>query len=171
MLARLHGRHAVPADTSFPILTLKRFWPRVFERLGWAVAKVVAESPAELRLGYNCAMLMTATIERLTGATAVVTLSGAVVLGTSLKAAEAQVQAVIAEGVSKLVIDLANVDHIDSAGLGMLVDIYGALSVKHGVLRLCGVAPNVLKLLQLTGTDGFLAVDASLEDALIAVEP
>jgi anti-anti-sigma factor len=116
-------------------------------------------------------MLMTATIERVTGATAVLTLSGPLILGASLKAAEAQVRAVIAEGVSKLVVDLTSVDSIDSAGLGMLVYIYGALSEKHGLLRLCGVAPPVLKMLQLTGTSGFLAMDASLEDSFIAIQP
>ena len=122
-------------------------------------------------LAYNCAMLMTATIERVTGATAVLTLSGPLILGPPLKAAEAQVRAVIAEGVSKLVVDVSSVDQIDNAGLGLLVHIYGALSMKRGVLRLCGVAPSVQKMLQLTGTSGFLAMDANLEDSFIAIQP
>jgi anti-anti-sigma factor len=104
---------------------------------------------------------MSATIDRLTNATAVVTLSGPLTLGTSLKVA----------GVSKMVIDLTSVDFIDSAGLGMLVFTYGTLSEKHGSLRLCGVSPRVLHLLQLTKTDGFLAVDASREDSLTALQP
>jgi anti-anti-sigma factor len=114
---------------------------------------------------------MSATIDRLTNATAVVTLSGPLTLGTSLKVADSQVQTVIAEGVSKMVIDLTSVDFIDSAGLGMLVFTYGTLSEKHGSLRLCGVSPRVLHLLQLTKTDGFLAVDASREDSLTALQP
>jgi anti-anti-sigma factor len=116
-------------------------------------------------------MLMTATIDRLTGATAVVTLSGPLTLGTSLKVADAQVQAVIAEGVSKLVVDLTHVDYIDSAGLGMLVYTYGTLSEKNGSLCLCGVSQRILKLLQLTKTDGFLAIEPNREDALAKLEP
>jgi len=55
-------------------------------------------------------------------------------LGTSLKLADAQVQTAIAEGVSKMVIDLTSVDFVDSAGLGMLVCTYGALNEKGGAL-------------------------------------
>ena len=115
-------------------------------------------------------MLMTATIDRLPDAIAVVTLSGPLTLGTSLKLADAQVQTAIAEGVSKMVIDLTRVDFVDSAGLGMLVCTYGALNEKGGALRLCGVAPRVQKLLQLTKTDGFLSLDASREDSLTALQ-
>jgi stage II sporulation protein AA (anti-sigma F factor antagonist) len=115
-------------------------------------------------------MLMTATIEKLADATAVVTLSGPLTLGTSLKLADAQVQTAIAEGVSKMVVDLTSVDFIDSAGLGMLVCTYGALNEKSGALRLCGVAPRVLKLLELTKTDGFLPIDASRADSLAALK-
>ena len=56
------------------------------------------------------------------------------------------------------------------AGLGMLVCTYGALNEKGVALRLCGVAPRVQKLLQLTKTDGFLSLDASREDSLTALQ-
>ena len=72
-------------------------------------------------------MLMTATIERLPEATAVVTFSGAMALGTSLKIADSQVRAAIADGVTRLVFDLTAVDYRDSAGLGMIVFTYGAV--------------------------------------------
>jgi anti-anti-sigma regulatory factor len=52
----------------------------------------------------------------------------------------------------------------------MLVCTYGALNEKGGALRLCGVAPRVQKLLQLTKTDGFLSLDASREDSLTALQ-
>lgn len=111
-------------------------------------------------------MLVNATIERLPQSTAVVTLSGPLTLGTSLKVADSQVQAAIADGVTHVVFDLTNVDYVDSAGLGMMVYVYGALNEKNGSLRLCGVAPRILSLLQLTKTDSFLAIDASREDSL-----
>ena len=115
-------------------------------------------------------MLMTATIERLPEATAVVTFSGAMALGTSLKIADSQVRAAIADGVTRLVFDLTAVDNLDSAGLGMIVYTYGALREKSGTLRLCGVAPRVASLLKLTNSDSFLPIDASREESLAALK-
>ncbi len=114
-------------------------------------------------------MLVTAIIERLPDATAVVTVSGPMTQGSSLKIAESQVRAAIADGVSRLVFDLTGVEYIDSAGLGMIVFAYGALSQKNGTLRLCGVAPRVASLLKLTRTDGFLPMDAGREESLAAL--
>ena len=114
-------------------------------------------------------MLMTATIERLPEATAVVTFSGAMALGTSLKIADSQVRAIIADGVTQLVFDLTAVDNLDSAGLGMIVYTFGALREKNGTLRLCGVAPRVASLLKLTKTDTYLAIDPAREESLAAL--
>ncbi len=115
-------------------------------------------------------MFVSATIERLPEATAVVTMSGPLALGTSLKVADSQVQAAIADGVTRMVLDLTSVDYVDSAGLGMLVCTYGALNEKKGSLRLCGVAPRVLSLLKITKTDSFLAIDGAREDSLAALK-
>ena len=118
---------------------------------------------------YNSAMLLTANIEKLHEQTAVVTFSGPLTLGTSLKMADSQVQAAIADGVTRMVFDLSNVDYVDSAGLGMLVYIYGALNEKNGTFRLCGVSQRVLSLFTLTKTDSFLTVDGSREESLAAL--
>ena len=48
-----------------------------------------------------------------------------------------------------MVIDLTAVDYVDSAGLGLLMYTYGTLNGNNGALRLCGVAPRVMSLLQL----------------------
>jgi anti-sigma B factor antagonist len=114
-------------------------------------------------------MLMTVTIERLPEATAVVTVSGPMALGTSLKIADSQVRAAIADGVTRLVFDLTGVDYLDSAGLGMIVYTYGAVREKKGVLRLCGVAPRVASLLKLTNTDSYLSIDPAREESLAAL--
>jgi anti-anti-sigma factor len=59
---------------------------------------------------------------------------------------------------------------MDSAGLGMIVFIFGTLREKQGALRICGVAPRLLTLLQLTKTDTFLAIDQTRADSLAALE-
>ncbi|HTW45992.1 MAG TPA: STAS domain-containing protein [Acidobacteriaceae bacterium] len=114
-------------------------------------------------------MPLTTSIERLANETAVVTFQGPLTLGTSLKVADSQVQAAIADGVSRMVFDLAGVDFVDSAGLGLLVYVYGVLSQKNGALRLCGVSQRVLTVFQLTKTDALLAVDGCRDDSLAAL--
>ncbi len=115
-------------------------------------------------------MPLSATIEKLPDATAVITLSGQMTLGTSLKVADSQVQGLIGDGVTKMVIDLSAVDYMDSAGLGMLVYVFGTLREKTGILRICGVAPRLLSLLKLTKTDTFLSIDQSRSESLAALE-
>lgn len=110
-----------------------------------------------------------ATIEKFPNDTAVVTLTGQLTLGTSLKLADSQINAAIANGVTKMVIDLKGVDFVDSVGLGLLVYAYGTLNEKNGTLRLCGVAPRILLLFRITRTDTFLVIDESREESLAAL--
>lgn len=99
-----------------------------------------------------------------------VTLSGPLTMGSSLKLADSQVHAAVEDGVTKLVFDLTDVAFLDSAGLGMIVFVYGALNEKGGAVRLCGVAPRVMSLLKTTKTDGFLGIDKCREDSLAALQ-
>lgn len=114
-------------------------------------------------------MPLSASIESLPERIAVVTLSGGLTLGTSLKIADSQIQAAIEDGATKMVIDLTDVEYVDSAGLGMLMYAYGMLNEKKGSLRLCGVIPRVMSLLQMTKTDTFLPIDTSRDESLAAI--
>jgi anti-anti-sigma factor len=114
-------------------------------------------------------MPVSASIENLPQGIAVVKLSGGLTLGTSLKIADSQIQATIADGVTRMVIDLTDVEYVDSAGLGMLVYVYGTINEKKGALRLCGVDPRVLSLLKITKTDTFLPIDATCDESLAAL--
>lgn len=118
---------------------------------------------------YNSPMPLSASIESLPERIAVVTLSGGLTLGTSLKIADSQIQAAIEDGATKMVIDLTDVEYVDSAGLGMLMYAYGMLNEKKGSLRLCGVIPRVMSLLQMTKTDTFLPIDTSRDESLAAI--
>ena len=99
-----------------------------------------------------------------------VRLSGGLTLGTSLKIADSQIQSAIEGGVTRMVIDLTDVEYVDSAGLGMLMYAYGMLNEKQGSLRLCGVTARVMSLLQMTKTDMFLPIDKSLDESLAALK-
>lgn len=86
-----------------------------------------------------------------------------------MQMADAQVQAAIANGVTRMVFDLSSVDYADSAGLGMLVYVCGILGEKNGTIRLCGVGPRVASLLKLTKTDALFAIDDSRKDSVAAL--
>lgn len=115
-------------------------------------------------------MPLSATIEKLPEATAIATLQGHLTLGSSLQLIDSQINAAITEGVTSMVIDLTGVDYVDSAGLGMLMYTYGTLNGKNGSLRLCGVAPRVMSLLQLTKTDAVLSIDPTRAESLAALK-
>jgi anti-sigma B factor antagonist len=114
-------------------------------------------------------MPLSASIESLPQGIALVKLSGGLTLGTSLKIADSQIQAAIEDGITRMVIDLTDVEYVDSAGLGMLMYAYGMLNEKKGSLRLCGVNPRVMSLLQMTKTDTFLPIDKSSDESLAAM--
>jgi anti-sigma B factor antagonist len=112
-------------------------------------------------------MSVTASIEQNDGC-AVVILTGRITLGSSLSLLESQVRTLINSGVHKIVFDLNGVELIDSAGLGMMVYACGTLKAKGGTLRVCGVAPRVQSLLELTNAHTLIAIDATREDSLAA---
>jgi anti-sigma B factor antagonist len=115
-------------------------------------------------------MPLSSTIETLPQGIAIVRLSGGLTLGTSLKIADSQIQSEIEAGVSKMVIDLTDVEYVDSAGLGMLMYAYGMLNEKKGALRVCGVTDRVLSLLRMTKTDMFLPIDKHVDESVAALQ-
>jgi anti-anti-sigma factor len=67
-----------------------------------------------------------------------------------------------------VVLQLAEVDYIDSSGLGALVRVFSALQAAGGGLRLCQVSPFVLKVLQITKLVSMLPTHSSEEEAIEA---
>ena len=46
----------------------------------------------------------------------------------------------------KLLLDFAQVDHMSSAALGMLINIHKAIREKNGQLRLAGIQPQIFEV-------------------------
>ena len=67
-----------------------------------------------------------------------------------------------------VVLQLAEVDYIDSSGLGTLVRLFNALRAAGGSLKLCQVSPLVLKVLQVTKLLSILPTHSSEEEAIEA---
>jgi len=114
-------------------------------------------------------MSVNASIEQ-DGDCAVVVITGRITVGSSLSLLDSQIRSLINGGTHKIVFDLNGVETVDSAGLGMLVYAYGSLAAKGGAMRLCGVAPRIQSLLELTRTNTLLAIDATREDSLAALK-
>src|SRR5215831_4351155 len=89
----------------------------------------------------------------------------------------------IAAKIHRIVLDLSNVKHVDSTGLGALLGAWTAAQKKGCDLELANLNPRVEKLVEITKLDTVfkrarvVAVDAStaampvVEDAPIALEP
>jgi anti-sigma B factor antagonist len=115
-------------------------------------------------------MILQLDIEKPAPGVAIVRFMGALTLGTSLHAADTQLQKTITDGSAKVVLNLAEVPYMDSAGLGVLVQASGLANDKGGALRLCGVNERVGSLIKLTRTDGLLPMDADVNASLKALE-
>jgi len=87
---------------------------------------------------------------RLMGSVSVLELSGHITLEDGCGAIRDAVQNLIAKGERNVLVNLSEVNHIDSAGLGELVSSYAAVRNHHGQLKLLDVGGKVHDLLQMT---------------------
>ncbi len=69
-------------------------------------------------------------------------------------------------GKTKIVLDLQDVDYIDSAGLAEVVRAMKRARQAGGDLRLCGLRENVLKIVEMTGLHKAIAIYPTREEAL-----
>jgi anti-anti-sigma factor len=92
-------------------------------------------------------------------------------LGGRISAAEAhtlqaRLDAAVAAGDRRLVVDLADVDYVSSPGLAVLENTSIRLSAAAGALILCRVADPVRIVLELTGLTDRLAIEATRGEAV-----
>lgn len=75
-------------------------------------------------------------------------------------------QTAVTEGKTKIVLDMANVRYINSAGLRTLADILTQTQESGGGLRLVNLNPKVHRVFQIIGFDKFFSIFATVDDAL-----
>lgn len=71
---------------------------------------------------------------------------------------------VIDGGASPIVLDLSQVNYIDSSGLGTVVSVFKRMP--NGAFHVAGLRPNVRTLFQITRLDKFITVYATVDEAL-----
>lgn len=74
-------------------------------------------------------------------------------------------QAATSEGKSKLILDMANVRYLNSAGLRTLADILTQCRDSSGDLKLAALNPKVQRVFQIIGFDKFFNIYPSIADA------
>jgi anti-anti-sigma factor len=92
-------------------------------------------------------------------------ISGRLNLGNLLMSVENAVRGIIDGGARKLVIDLAGLNAIDSAGIGMLVGCGGYMEDKGGRMRLAGAQGTIAKVFAMVHMDRIVPLDADLAEA------
>ncbi|HMB01993.1 MAG TPA: STAS domain-containing protein [Spirochaetota bacterium] len=72
-------------------------------------------------------------------------------------------------GMKKIIINLKDVDYLDSSGIGSLVNVYAAIR-ENGKMRICEIQEQVYSVLKLTGLIGFFQIDETEEESQMALE-
>jgi len=75
-------------------------------------------------------------------------------------------QAAVAQGKYKMVLDLGQVSYISSAGLRTLADIVTRNREAGGDLKLVALNPKVLRVLRIIGFDRFFSIHDTIEQVL-----
>lgn len=95
----------------------------------------------------------------------VLELSGRITLGRSCQELEWEVDRWVAKGEKGIIFNMANVDRVDSAGLGIIVLAAGKLKSAGGQLRMAQPSKAVAELLKLTSLETVLPTDPTVEAA------
>lgn len=66
----------------------------------------------------------------------------------------------------KLLIDFANVDHLSSAALGMLINVNSRVKAKNGYLRLANIRPTIRDVFVITKLDKLFKILGTRDEAL-----
>jgi len=94
-------------------------------------------------------MHMTANTRQVGGVT-IVDISGRIVLGEESAALRELVRDLLSKGNKKILFNLADVNYIDSSGLGHLVSAFTSVRKQDGELKLLKLTNKVHDLMQIT---------------------
>ena len=87
---------------------------------------------------------------RKSGLVTVVDLSGKIILGDAANQLLATAKELIGQGERNLLLNLAEVSYVDSAGLGTMVKCYKAATESQGRMKLLNVSGKIRVLLRIT---------------------
>ncbi len=101
--------------------------------------------------------------------TAVLKLVGKVMLGADTANIEETIAALLAKGQRKIVVDLSDVSHIDSTGIGTFIASLGKVMQAGGALCMAGAAGMVREGFRVTRLDSVFRFFPDVESALKSI--
>lgn len=113
--------------------------------------------------------MITETSTRKIGDIDVVDLSGRLNLGNTLLSVERTILNLIEQGSRKMVVNVAGLTAIDSAGIGMLISVSGQMEHHQGKLRIAGAQAGVARSFEIVHIDRVAAMDPDLDTACKAL--
>jgi anti-sigma B factor antagonist len=94
-------------------------------------------------------MALTAKVRQI-GDVAVVDLHGKITLGESTGVLRDELKSLMAQGTKNIVLNMAGVSYVDSAGLGELVGAYTTATNQGGAVKLLHLQSKMKDLMQIT---------------------
>jgi len=88
--------------------------------------------------------------ERIAGDVAVIDIKGRITLGEGAELLRDKINSLLHQGYKKLLLNLADVDYLDSAGLGEIVGTFATVRRQGGALKLLGLTSRIRDLLSIT---------------------
>lgn len=88
--------------------------------------------------------------ERVVGGVSVLDLSGKIVLGEGDGQVRERIKDLLSDGQGRILLNLAEVSYIDSAGLGALISSYTTVQRQGGSLKLVNLTKRIKDLLAIT---------------------
>jgi anti-anti-sigma factor len=76
-------------------------------------------------------------------------LKGRLVLGPEINGLHTVIDNLLASGATRMVINLEQVNYVDSAGLGALIEIRRKTQARGAALKLCNLGPNLRRALEI----------------------
>jgi anti-sigma B factor antagonist len=104
--------------------------------------------------------------QRETNGICLLTLKGRLVLGEESNGLRTTIENLLLSGVTRIVIGLEQVNYVDSAGIGALIEIHRNTKAKGGRLILTHLGPKLRQALELAGLLTIFETYATEADAL-----
>ena len=93
-------------------------------------------------------------------------LKGRLVLGLENNGLRTMIDNLLSSGATRIVVNLEDVNFVDSAGLGALIEIHRKTKAKGGRLMLCNLGPKLRQALEIARLLTIFEISATEADAV-----